>query len=225
MQAGGGFVTEGPSTSQSACDWHERGRHCVYGYLCPMVLHETNNVLTVMAGIRQILGQGRTLSDRIGPMIDGQLEKMDRLLGWIHGMGEDDAAAGGARTLAMVAGNLEQLLGLASKGRRTRLQVECGDAPVQGQLVEALSLASLCTLLPMLPPRAPGATVEIVLRLDTSPAAVRSSARVSPCRFEPLDHPDVRLAASLVRGDGGAYSCERTEDGAATVEIELPSVG
>ena len=45
---------------------HERARRAVFGFLGSAILHETNNVLTVMAGVRQLLKAGIALSDRVG---------------------------------------------------------------------------------------------------------------------------------------------------------------
>lgn len=202
-------------------EWVERSRRCVFGYLCPMILHETNNVLTVMSGIRQLLGQGRSLSDRIGPMLDSQLEKMDQLLGWIHGLSSDEVGTA-TRTLEDLTANIDNLISLAAKGRRLQLTREGSDDAIPGAAFEVLALGTLCGVLPLIPPNAPGARLEARIEATRVEAGYQIRAVVDPSAVEPSDAPDIRLGASLVRSWGGTFSCDRTPEGRGTVELALP---
>jgi len=195
-------------------DLLERGRRCVYGFLGPYILHETNNVLTVMSGIRQLMKIQQTLPERVGPMIDGQLEKVEFLLSGIRQIGPEEPTRGGMSGLVDA---VEQLLQLAGKGRKLTVtrSIE-GVAPWQGDAREPLGLGLLCATLPLLPPREQAGQVNLGARGEEGCWQV--TAEVSPAALPPGESPDVLLgreildAASLrpvfSGGAGGTFRAE-----------------
>lgn len=190
---------------------HERARRAVFGHLGPAILHETNNVLTVMAGIRQILKSGAPVVDRIGAMIDEQLTKMDRLITSIRRIGPDDVLAGEPRRmLTTIVESLEQVVKIAAKGRG--VNVERGELfeaePADG---EALALAGLVLVLPLFPPRGASGASRLRIGGRASARSVTLTLAFTPLREPPFPE-DEALARGLLASVGG--SCEVRSDAA-----------
>jgi hypothetical protein len=193
---------------------HERARRAVFGHLGPAILHETNNVLTVMAGIRQILKTGAPVADRIGAMIDEQLTRMDRLIASIRRIGPDDVLVGEPRRmLSAIVEALEQVVKIAAKGRG--VNVERGELfeaePADG---EALALASLVLVLPLFPPRGASGASRLKIGGRASARSVTVSLAFTPLR-EPPFAEDEALARALLASAGG--SCEVKSDASGFV--------
>lgn len=205
----------------------DRGRRCVLGHLAPLILHETNNVLTVMAGVRQLLRLGKDLPERVGPMIDSQVEKMEQLMGWLRQLGPDDGVTGTpAVSGEAVAGTLAQVLRLAGKGRRLRVESH-GDpsASLSRALAEAVGLATLCLVLPLFPPRSPETQVQVELGLRQSGRGVQVSVRLEGTAVGAAEEPDVRLAAELAAAADGRLRVQADAAGAIEATLEFPGEG
>ena len=193
----------------------ERARLVVFGHLAPVILHETNNVLTVMAGVRQFMKSSAPLSDKIGTMIDEQLKRMDDLVGSIRRIGPDDATGGGARAgssgLGEVVDALEPVVRLAGKGRG--VTVERGElAAATPERREPLVLAALAFLLPLLPPRGQGGATRVAIGGSGADGRAELRVNVSPSR-EPPEAEDVALVRGLLASSGGSLRFERSATG------------
>ncbi len=200
---------------------HERARRAVFGHLGAAILHETNNVLTVMAGVRQLLKAGIALSDRVGGMIDQQLVRMEELVGSIRRLGPDDPEGGSApRDAAFVLESVERILALVGKGRG--LNFDRSAAPgVAPRDTEAAGLALLCALLPLLPERGgPGFVLE--MRATGADDRVRLVARCRPAPPAGRSEPEWRLAEELLRAVGATLG-SRFEGAELLVEVDLPA--
>jgi hypothetical protein len=201
----------------------ERARLVVFGHLAPAILHETNNVLTVMSGVRQFLKSDAPLSDRIGTMIDEQLKRMDDLVGSIRRVGPEEATGGTASPrLADVVDAIEPVVRLAGKGRGVTVErgAIAAAAPANG---EALALAGLALLLPMLPPRGAGGGSRVAIGATAADGKVSLLLRVAPAR-DALAAEDVGLVRDLLRASGGSL---RFEPGAGGVDatLSVPAAG
>lgn len=198
----------------------ERLRRSVFGFVAPAIVHETNNVLTVLAGVRQLLRTQATLPERAGSMLDQQLERMDDLVGRVRRLGADDPEAEeGGRSLADVLGSIRGIVEVVGKGRG--LAIEAGAA--EGQAAadpEALALIALGAILPALPPRGAGASVR--LRMSASCAGSRETiaAELAPADSG-TDEPETSTARALARECGGRLEW-KLEGGALIIRIELP---
>jgi hypothetical protein len=193
----------------------ERARLVVFGHLAPVILHETNNVLTVMAGVRQFMKSSAPLSDKIGTMIDEQLKRMDDLVGSIRRIGPDDATGGGARAgssgLGEVVDALEPVVRLAGKGRG--VTVERGElAAATPERREPLVLAVLAFLLPLLPPRGQGGATRVAIGGSGADGRAELRVNVSPSREAP-EAEDVALVRGLLASSGGSLRFERSAAG------------
>jgi hypothetical protein len=193
----------------------ERARLVVFGHLAPVILHETNNVLTVMAGVRQFMKSSAPLSDKIGTMIDEQLKRMDDLVGSIRRIGPDDATGGGSRAgssgLGEVVDALEPVVRLAGKGRG--VTVERGElAAATPERREPLVLAALAFLLPLLPPRGHGGATRVAIGGGAAGGRAELRVNVSPPR-EPPEAEDVALVRSLLAASGGSLRFETSAAG------------
>ena len=198
---------------------HERARRAVFGHLGPAILHETNNVLTVMAGVRQIMKSSAPVSDRIGTMIDEQLVRMEQLVASIRRIGPDDVMAGEPRrTLPAIADALEQIVRLAGKGRG--VTVERGElADAEPADPEALALASLCLVLPLFPPRGASGASRLLLSGTTNEKSVSLALAYSPLR-ELLFAEDEAVARALAAAVGGSCDVRLDATGyAATLAV------
>ncbi len=199
---------------------HERARRAVFGFLGSAILHETNNVLTVMAGVRQLLKAGISLSDRVGGMIDQQLSRMEELVGWIRRLGPDDGEAGApVRDLAFVLESVERIVQLVGKGRGIKVE---RDAEVGRRALdsEAAGLALLCVMLPLLPVRGrPG--VAFALSGKAAAGSVRITMRCAPSALPAGDEPEWRRARELAVAARGALST-RSDGDAVVAELDLP---
>ncbi|HET6163928.1 MAG TPA: hypothetical protein VFG37_09700 [Planctomycetota bacterium] len=202
----------------------ERARLVVFGHLAPVILHETNNVLTVMAGVRQFMKSSAPLSDKIGTMIDEQLKRMDDLVGSIRRIGPDDATGGGARAgssgLGEVVDALEPVVRLAGKGRG--VTVERGElAAATPERREPLVLAVLAFLLPLLPPRGQGGATRVAIGGSGADGRAELRVNVSPSR-EPPEAEDVALVRGLLASSGGSLRFERSAAG-FDVAFDVPA--
>jgi hypothetical protein len=188
---------------------HERARRAVFGHLGPAILHETNNVLTVMAGVRQIMKSGAPVSDRIGTMIDEQLNRMEQLVASIRRIGPDEVLAGAPRrSLPVIADALEQIVRLAGKGRG--VSVERGKLPdAEPADAEALSLAGLCLVLPLFPPRGASGASRLLIHGQAAGAKVALTLAYAPLRETPAAE-DEAVACGLLAAVGG--SCDLRSD-------------
>jgi len=193
----------------------ERARLIVFGHLAPVILHETNNVLTVMAGVRQFMKSSAPLSDKIGTMIDEQLKRMDDLVGSIRRIGPDEATGGGARAgssgLAEVVDALEPVVRLAGKGRG--VTVERGElTAATPERREPLVLAALALLLPLFPPRGQGGATRVAIGGSAVDGRAELRVSVSPQR-EPPEEEDVALVRGLLAASGGSLRFETSAAG------------
>jgi hypothetical protein len=154
-----------PTRAETGNACHERARRVVFGYLAPAMLHETNNVLTVMAGVRQLLRSGQSLSDRVGTMIDQQLARMDELVGSIRRVGPEEAdPSEGVRDVSFVVEAVARIVQLVGKGRGLTLERDPQKVSALPRDSEALALATLCALLPALPRRGRASGTRVLLR-------------------------------------------------------------
>ncbi|MBM4013590.1 MAG: hypothetical protein FJ293_01310 [Planctomycetes bacterium] len=182
---------------------HDRARRAVFGWLGGAILHETNNVLTVMAGVRQLARAGVPMSDRIGTMIDQQLAKMETLVGWIRRLAPEDAAGdAAARTAGAVAETVERVTELAWRGRGVRFerQVDPGAPPPADP--EAAALVLLCLLLPVDPVRS-GGNGAVRLVVEKQGDGLAFELRVAPAPVIRADDPDHARARALIAAAGG----------------------
>lgn len=200
----------------------ERCRRSVLGYLSPLFLHEMNNVLTVMSGIRQLMKAGMQLSDRVGPMIDAQLDKVEQLMEQIRALTPDDPSAAVGRDPGEAG--LEavcRLLELAGKGRPLRIGLE---APAPGELpaeaVEPLALALLGAVLPTLPAHG-GDVHEIQLRAGGEGGERWLLAVLDGGKEILARHADVGLSRSLLECYGGRLETEMPEEARPSVRAVL----
>jgi hypothetical protein len=167
-----------------------------------MVLHETNNVQTVMAGVRQLLKVGQLIPDKVGQMIDTQIEKMEHLMTALRGLGQD--AEEEPRRPEDLLRHLEALVSLAGKGRALRVERRVHAAVrLRTEEQEALSLATLCFVLPHLPPKGSGDRIVLELDLDRAASGPVLRASLSPFAGSPEAHPDVTLAEAVVQSASG----------------------
>ena len=182
---------------------HDRARRVVLGWLGGAILHETNNVLTVMAGVRQLAKAGVPMSDRIGTMIDQQLAKMETLVGWIRRLAPDDAEGGvAARTAGAVGETVERVVELAWKGRGVRFERQIDASAPPPADAEAAALAMLCLLLPVQPTRT-GANAAVRLVVEKFGAGVAFLLHVAPAPILRADDPDHARARALLAAVGG----------------------
>ena len=174
-------------------------------------------MLTVMSGVRQFLKSDAPLSDRIGTMIDEQLKRMDDLVGSIRRVGPEEATGGTASPrLADVVDAIEPVVRLAGKGRGVSVErgAIAAAAPANG---EALVLAGLALLLPLLPPRGAGGSSRVAISATAADGKVSLLLRVAPAR-DALAAEDVGLVRDLLRASGGSL---RFEPGAGGVDATL----
>jgi signal transduction histidine kinase len=206
--------------SSNAC--HERARRAVFGFLAAAVLHETNNVLTVMAGVRQLLRAGQSLSERVGTMIDQQLARMEELVGAIRRVGPEESDPGkGPRGLVFVVDAVQRILALAGKGRGLSVERELPPDDVRPGDAEALALATLLTLLPALPPRGRPAGTRVRLRGTVSDSEVRIETELAPLDGTPPVEPETQIARDLIVFVRGRLD-SRIQDGALRAMIAVP---
>lgn len=204
---------EGPGSEEQR--QLERARLVVFGHLAPVILHETNNVLTVMAGVRQFMKSSAPISDKIGTMIDEQLKRMDDLVGSIRRIGPDDATGGGARAgssgLGEVVDALEPVVRLAGKGRG--VTVERGElAAAAPERREPLVLAVLAFLLPLLPPRGQVGATRVAIGGSAADGRAELRLNVTPPRAPP-EAEDVALVRGLLAASGGSLRFEKSAAG------------
>jgi hypothetical protein len=200
---------------------HERARRAVFGFLASAVLHETNNVLTVMAGVRQLLRAGQPLSERVGAMIDQQLARMEELVGAIRRIGPEDAEPGKEpRGLVFVVSAVEKIVQLAAKGRGLSLVKELPAVDARPDDVEALALSTLLTILPALPPRDRGSGTRVLLRGGASGGETRIEVEILPFAGGGEDEPEKEVGRALVRRVGGRLDCG-VRDGALRAMIAV----
>ncbi len=201
----------------------ERGRRCVFGYLCPMVLHETNNVLTVMAGVRQLMRIGQSLPDRVGPMIDSQLEKMESLLNRIHWMGQEDGLeAAPPKTVEETQNNLLELVRLGTKGRVLNV-TEGGSTTgsLDSRESEVVGLSFLCTFFGVLPEKSAAPRVNLHLEPALDGPSKTMRWRIDPFRGDPRSQPEILLALDIVQATGGEMTVSVEEQGGLSVSLQL----
>lgn len=200
---------------------HERARRAVFGFLGGAILHETNNVLTVMAGVRQLLKAGISLSDRVGGMIDQQLARMEELVGWIRRLGPDERELDAApRDAEFVLESVERIVALVGKGRGINL-VRAPAPPIVPLDAEAAGLALLAALLPALPERG-GVGIALELRASGEGGRVRFFVRCRPARPVAAGEPEARIAEELCRAVGGTFVA-RTAADEWSADLDLPA--
>jgi nitrogen-specific signal transduction histidine kinase len=203
---------------------HERARRAVFGFLGSAILHETNNVLTVMAGVRQLLKAGLTLSDRVGTMIDQQLARMEELVGWIRRLGPDDGdPSSPPRNLAFVTESVEKVVLLAGKGRGVVVERQVAHPEACARDPEAMGLALLALLLPALPLRGGGnGGTKITLQCGLDGPTVRIVASLAAARPSTADEPEWNAARELLADVGGRFVVAAPPPD-ATLTVELPA--
>ncbi|MSR48337.1 MAG: hypothetical protein EXS13_14960 [Planctomycetes bacterium] len=191
---------------------HERARRAVFGYLGLAILHETNNVLTVMAGVRQLLKAGIALSDRVGGMIDQQLARMEELVGWIRRLGPGEGDAGAPpRTAGYVLETVERVVLLAAKGRGVAVERSVEGVDSRPSDPEGAGLALLCLVLPALPVRgAVGMAIRLVARCDCG--SVEFRVRCTPAPSDPSQEPEHERARAVVAAAGGVVKVSASAD-------------
>jgi hypothetical protein len=195
----------GKSPSEERIE-HERARRAVFGWLGGALLHETNNVLTVMAGVRQLAKAGVPMSDRIGGMIDQQLLRMEDLVGWIRRLAPDDSEGGAAAsTASAVLETVEQIAQLAWKGRGIRIERRVGASVPPPVDAEAAALALLCLLLSVQPSRS-GSSVLVRLSAEAVGPGVSFLVSVAPPPTIRADDPDQARASALLSATGGVLA-------------------
>jgi hypothetical protein len=200
---------------------HERARRIVFGRLAPAILHETNNVLTVMAGVRQLAKAGQPLSERIGTLIDQQLAKMEELVGSIRRLAPDELDGKGTpRDLALVLDSVERLVRLAGKGRGVDVVREAGGERELPADLEALGLAALCVALPLVPSRGRAGGARLTLRPRSSGATVGIEVAFEPSRSEPTAE-ELDAARGLAESAGGRCVV-RAERERLVAEVDVP---
>lgn len=188
----------------------ERARRAVSGFLVPTVLHETNNVLTVMAGVRQILKSGQSLSDRVGAMIDQQLARMEQLVESIRRIGpEEQESATRPRTIESVVESIEQVVQIAGKARGlvTERTVRSPDAIPDA--AGALALAVLCVVLPALP-RGGASGARLSLEGGSGNGDVAIAFVLNGAARDPGGEPEAGIARTLLRTIGGSVEWRMT---------------
>ncbi len=191
----------------------EHAWRIVYGHLAPMILHETNNVLTVMAGLRQMMRTSQLLPERMGAMIDDQLQRVDLIMSCIRALSADEIDQERLTPVQMVH-RLEKLVQLASKSRKVLLIVSADEAPIlNGVSTEFMALSMLCFLLPMIPPRGKPAQVQMGIEIQCEADQQRWAASVNPALHDLLGDPDVGFARTLVRAAGGQSTIEGAQGG------------
>ena len=200
----------------------ERARLLVFGHLAPMILHETNNVLTVMAGVRQLLKSNAPLSDKIGTMIDDQLARMDDLVGSIRRIGPDEPGGKARPGLAEVVDALEPVVRLAGKGRGVTFE-RGAIAAAAPACPEALVLAALALLLPLLPPRGAGGAARVEIGAAAADRNVSLRLRVSPVRGA-LAEEERALVRDLLAASGGTLRAG-TSGAAYEADLAVPARG
>ncbi len=187
---------------------HERARRAVFGYVAPAILHETNNVLTVMAGVRQLLRAGQALSERVGTMIDQQLARMEALVGAIRRVGpEENEPPENARDASFVADAVSGIVSVVGKGRGLLLERESSRSEARPGDAEALALATLCIVLPALPPRGGSAGTKIALRAADNEKEARIEIEIASIEGDPSREPEFELARALMARVGGRLDC------------------
>jgi hypothetical protein len=198
----------------------ERLRRSVFGFVAPAIVHETNNVLTVLAGVRQLLRTQATLPERAGSMLDQQLERMDDLVGRVRRLGADEPEAGeGRRGLAEVLGSIRGIVEVVGKGRG--LAIESSAAEGQAAVdPEALALITLGAILPALPPRGAGGSVRLRLSASGGGSSESIAAELSPADSG-IDETETSSARALARECGGRFEW-KLEGGALIIRVELP---
>ena len=201
---------------------HERARRAVFGFLASAVLHETNNVLTVMAGVRQLLRAGQTLSDRVGSMIDQQLMRMEELVSAIRRIGpEDTEPRKGPRGVAFVMDAIERVVQIAGKGRGLALERELLAIDPKPNDPEALALGTLLVILPALPRRGRASGQRVALRAAQNGGLVRIDVEIAPLDDDGGGEPEVEVARALLAQVGGRLACER-RDGTLLGAVSVP---
>lgn len=194
----------------------ERTRRRVLGYLAPMILHETNNVLTVLAGLRQILRMGQVPSEKVGPMIDGQVSKMEELLHSLQGFSEDGGHRPAARDLF---DRVEAMLRLAGKGSRLEVIRTGDERELSGLNYETVGQSLELILLASLPERRSTPVVKLELGASPGPdGGVELRAVVQPAR-ERIDEDDLQLAGQGLEDAGLEHRVERTESEGIRVRV------
>jgi len=204
---------------------HERARRAVFGFLAASVLHETNNVLTVMAGVRQLLRAGQTLSERVGGMIDHQLARMEELVEAIRRIGPDDGEARDRpRDITAVLDAVDRIVQLAGKGRGIDFTREAPAGEVVPSDPEAMAVVTLLTILPCLPPRGRSGRTRVTLRGSADDGEVRIGIELDPATGRPADEPESAVARALIARVGGRLEIAGGE-GTVRAVVAVPREG
>ena len=176
-------------------------------------------MLTVLAGVNQILRLGQVPADRVGPMIDGQVDKMEHLLHGLQGFSADSRECGEHTSTEMFT-TVEFLLRLAGKGCRFVVSTEGSTNTLERDEYRVLGRALQLALLAFLPPRAE--VTQVDLRFEDrglgSPGAGAICAELGPPR-ETVDETDLQVVRDLLRVGGWDVRFDRTN--AERVQVEI----
>jgi hypothetical protein len=202
-------------------DLMERGRRAVFGYLGTFILHETNNVLTVMSGVRQLMKSARPLPERVGPMIDNQLAKVEQLMEWIRTLRPEEGPGATRIPLRDLVEATHQVLLLGAKGHRLVVTPNCDETlPLTGEAAGPLILGILCSTLPFV--RAPlGRRLHLAGRSSDQEVVVEAILEPPPEAAE--RDPDVQLAGELLAAQGGGLEQGPSASG-WQVTVRMPRI-
>ena len=176
-------------------DVREFARRAVFGWIGPAVLHETNNVLTVLSGVRQVLQLNLPMGGGVGALVDPQVARGEARVNHVRALN----APGATVDAALVA--VHRLLDLCGKGRGVTVRHDAGTGSAALADPEAFALALFLAGAIALPPRGLRGGTEQVLRGSVAgPAGELVACGVAD---DPRRAPEWRTADELMASVGG----------------------